>query len=198
MKPKLKTKTVIDVLQSLRLIPSFTAQFSGDVLPEAVLLKNILEEMMSNITTLSGLHSMFNQKKDLPVAFSDKEGNERLIQAIRKFHSSILELQTGKNDEAVVEDDSETRPEVKDYDYDADTEADNKSSSRRAIRKRVSSSTKNDSEPTRGRIVTRGSTRSLKTDGFNDREDPLIRDARTLLLLIQTDTNYAAQLAKVI
>ena len=46
MPVKLKTKTVIDALQSLKLIPSFTTQFSGDVLPEAILLKNILEEML--------------------------------------------------------------------------------------------------------------------------------------------------------
>ena len=36
---------VADVLQALHVVPSFSETFSGDVLPEAVLLKNILEEI---------------------------------------------------------------------------------------------------------------------------------------------------------
>ena len=59
MPVKLKTKTVIDAMQSLRLIPSFTTQFSGDVLPEAILLKNIMEEMLYSIETLANLETFF-------------------------------------------------------------------------------------------------------------------------------------------
>ena len=46
---------VADVLQTLHVVPSFSEAFSGDILPEAVLLKNILEEMMTNLNYLSTL-----------------------------------------------------------------------------------------------------------------------------------------------
>ena len=45
----------LDVLQTLHVVPSFSDTFSGDILPEAVLLKNILEEMMTNLNYLSTL-----------------------------------------------------------------------------------------------------------------------------------------------
>ena len=39
----LKAKTLIDAMQTLNLIPSFsTSNFGGDVLPENILIKNIL------------------------------------------------------------------------------------------------------------------------------------------------------------
>ena len=46
---------VSDALQTLHVIPSFAETFSGDVLPEAVLLKNILEEMMTSLNYISTL-----------------------------------------------------------------------------------------------------------------------------------------------
>jgi len=46
---------VADVLQTLHVVPSFSEAFSGDILPEAVLLKNICEEMMTNLNYLSTL-----------------------------------------------------------------------------------------------------------------------------------------------
>ena len=46
---------VTDVLQTLHVVPSFSETFSGDILPEAVLLKNILEEMMTSLSCLSTL-----------------------------------------------------------------------------------------------------------------------------------------------
>ena len=44
-----RKSTVSNVLQSLHVVPSFSEAFSGDILPEAVLLKNILEEMIYQI-----------------------------------------------------------------------------------------------------------------------------------------------------
>ena len=42
-KTTLKAKTLIDAMQTLNLIPSFsTSNFGGDVLPENILIKNIL------------------------------------------------------------------------------------------------------------------------------------------------------------
>ena len=50
-----RRSTVGDVIKTLRVVPSFAETFSGDVLPEAVLLKNILEEMMTSLGHLSTL-----------------------------------------------------------------------------------------------------------------------------------------------
>ena len=167
MKPKLKTKTVIDVLQSLRLIPSFTAQFSGDVLPEAVLLKNIMEEMMSSISTLSGLNSLFNQKTDIGNILQENGVSEKLNQAIRKLHASIVNHQATRGESLGVEGvDTQSPAEIKDHDYDADNEAEQKTSSRRPIRKRDSTSTKRAVECKRKSFV-KESLSSLKEDGGN-------------------------------
>ena len=46
---------VADALQSLQVVPSFVEAISGDILPEAVLLKNILEQMMNSLRYLSTL-----------------------------------------------------------------------------------------------------------------------------------------------
>ena len=44
----LKAKTLIDAMQTLNLIPSFsTSNFGGDVLPENILIKNILGKFPS-------------------------------------------------------------------------------------------------------------------------------------------------------
>ena len=44
----LKAKTLIDAMQTLNLIPSFsTSNFGGDVLPENILIKNILGNFLS-------------------------------------------------------------------------------------------------------------------------------------------------------
>ena len=46
----LKAKTLIDAMQTLNLIPSFsTSNFGGDVLPENILIKNILGEFSKNL-----------------------------------------------------------------------------------------------------------------------------------------------------
>ena len=46
---------VADALQSLQIVPPFVDAIGGDILPEAVLLKNILEEMMNSLRYLSTL-----------------------------------------------------------------------------------------------------------------------------------------------
>ena len=48
-KSTLKAKTLIDAMQTLNLIPSFSASdFGGDLLPENILIKNIIEGKISN------------------------------------------------------------------------------------------------------------------------------------------------------
>ena len=50
----LKAKTLIDAMQTLNLIPSFsTSNFGGDVLPENILIKNILGNFLSRKTGYS-------------------------------------------------------------------------------------------------------------------------------------------------
>ena len=46
---------VADAIQALQVVPSFVDAIGGDILPEAVLLKNILEEMMNSLRYLSTL-----------------------------------------------------------------------------------------------------------------------------------------------
>ena len=48
-KHKIKTRTLVTTLQSLLVLPSISASMGGDVLPEAVLIKNILEEMLASL-----------------------------------------------------------------------------------------------------------------------------------------------------
>ncbi len=68
---KLKTKTIVDALHSLNLIPSFsTSDFGGDVLPEAVLIRNILDEMLFSLTTLSQVLTKFRVSK-IYILFTD-------------------------------------------------------------------------------------------------------------------------------
>ena len=45
----IKTRTLVTTLQSLLVLPSISASIAGDVLPEAVLIKNILEEMIASL-----------------------------------------------------------------------------------------------------------------------------------------------------
>ena len=67
---KMKTKTVVNTLQSLRLLPSVSTNFGGDLPPESILVKNILEEMMSSMTTLTSLvNQLENPKQSEAAAF---------------------------------------------------------------------------------------------------------------------------------
>ena len=51
----MKTKVLVNTLTSLRVIPHFHSDFDGDVLPEAILFKNIVEEMFSSVEILAEL-----------------------------------------------------------------------------------------------------------------------------------------------
>ena len=56
--PRLKTKTLVKTLTSMKMIPAGTEtdEFaSADVLPEAILVKNILEETLRSMETLFAL-----------------------------------------------------------------------------------------------------------------------------------------------
>ena len=53
-KSALRTKTLIDAMQTLNIIPSFsTSNFGGDILPENVLIKNILDGMVASLSNLA-------------------------------------------------------------------------------------------------------------------------------------------------
>ena len=92
MPAKLRTKTVIDALQSLRLIPSFTTQFSGDVLPEAILLKNILEEMLCSIDILKNLDNVYNGVQAArPIKALEVPANSKLNAAMEHFTGALAE-----------------------------------------------------------------------------------------------------------
>ena len=57
---RMKTKTLVKTLTSFRMIPSGEGQedFGGDLLPEAIVIKNILEGMHSSLETLMRLKSL--------------------------------------------------------------------------------------------------------------------------------------------
>merc|ERR1711893_493367 len=55
-KSALRTKTLIDAMQTLNIIPSFsTSNFGGDILPENVLIKNILDGMVASLNNLASI-----------------------------------------------------------------------------------------------------------------------------------------------
>jgi hypothetical protein len=49
---RLKTRTLVTTLQSLMVLPSISAAIGGDVLPEAILIQNILEEMLASLVII--------------------------------------------------------------------------------------------------------------------------------------------------
>jgi hypothetical protein len=49
---RLKTRTLVTTLQSLMVLPSISAAIGGDVLPEAILIQNILEEMLASLVEI--------------------------------------------------------------------------------------------------------------------------------------------------
>ena len=59
----------------LQVVPSFSETFSGDILPEAVLLKNILEEMMTSLNHLSTLTYLLTA----PLQSSPLNANSKMI-----------------------------------------------------------------------------------------------------------------------
>jgi len=48
-------RALVTTLQNLLALPSISSSISGDVLPEAVLIRNILEEMLASLVTLASL-----------------------------------------------------------------------------------------------------------------------------------------------
>ena len=188
MPTKLKTKTVIDALQSLRLIPSFTAQFSGDVLPEAILLKNILEEMLSSISILSRLEAQMANSGGEKIATV----NPKLNSGLDRFAQALEDCKNSSHSSPAEPKNREGK--ATEQDYDADTEADARQTQSKKSRKRVLS------KRSTGELITTERT-SRKDAGSTSSQGPskeelFIRSARSLLLLVQNDSSLSGLLER--
>lgn len=51
----IKTKTIVKTLRSMGLIPSFNGDLNNDVLPEAILIRNIIDDSLANMILLRDL-----------------------------------------------------------------------------------------------------------------------------------------------
>ena len=110
-KSALRTKTLIDAMQTLNIIPSFsTSNFGGDILPENVLIKNILDGMVASLNNLARILECLEDPQfvNLPSLKSMKPFLVKLNEAIQK-----LKAQSSRKAIFSIE-----PPE----DYDADTE----------------------------------------------------------------------------
>ena len=110
-KSALRTKTLIDAMQTLNIIPSFsTSNFGGDILPENVLIKNILDGMVASLNNLARILECLEDPQfvNLPSLKTMKPFLVKLNEAIQK-----LETQSSKKPLFTA-----GPPE----DYDADTE----------------------------------------------------------------------------
>lgn len=110
-KSALRTKTLIDAMQTLNIIPSFsTSNFGGDILPENVLIKNILDGMVASLNNLARILECLEDPQfvNLPSLKSMRPFLVKLNEAIQK-----LKAQSSRKAIFSIE-----PPE----DYDADTE----------------------------------------------------------------------------
>lgn len=111
-KTTLKAKTLIDAMQTLNLIPSFsTSNFGGDILPENVLIRNILEGMVASIDTLARIIEELDK-----VEFMENELLKHIKPLLVRLKQAIKVV------EGIDKDHSKSSIGLSVEDYDADTE----------------------------------------------------------------------------
>jgi len=159
----LKAKTLIDAMQTLNLIPSFsTSNFGGDVLPENILIKNILDGMVASLETLS----LIVEGNDT-TAFMEDPMLKEMKPYLMKLNMA-LGLVHGKGDFG-------STLGIKVEEYDADTEGLEEHKHGKKLKRSkasVRSGTTTDSEP-------------QDVVGLEDKM--VVRACRDILLVIQND-----------
>ena len=114
-KAAMKTKTLVDALATLSLIPSFsTSDFGGDILPENVLVKNILEGMESSLSTLILIVQELSEPEKSTLFI-----NEPYLKNMKTLLIKLSEALT--NFEALKDEEPDALP-IGAEDYDADVE----------------------------------------------------------------------------
>ena len=172
----MKTKTLVNTLTSLRVIPQQPDDFGGENLSEAILVRNILEEMFSSALTLQLL--------------VDKLGSEDTIEFGEM--DDDLQKSLGLLKEAIdsLKDESNF-PQSDQESYDADTEVFDErvyfSSSKRRRQNRK------EKGPRRSRGLSSGTSGVLRPS-----EERFINAARDLLLLAQNDRKTAQKLKQIL
>merc|ERR1711860_421409 len=160
-------------MQTLNIIPSFsTSNFGGDILPENVLIKNILDGMVASLNNLAGILECLEDPQfvNLPSLKSMKPFLVKLNEAIQK-----LKAQSSRKAIFSIE-----PPE----DYDADTEGQEELKNRgNRLRKKGARSSVGTSE-------TEESSQEADAGKF------VIGASRDLLLLIQNNQKEASTLAR--
>ena len=110
-KSALRTKTLIDAMQTLNIIPSFsTSNFGGDILPENVLIKNILDGMVASLNNLASIVECLEDPE-----FVNLPSLKTMKPFLVKLNETIQKLQATNSKRPVF---TTGPPE----DYDADTE----------------------------------------------------------------------------
>lgn len=113
-KTTLKAKTLIDAMQTLNLIPSFsTSNFGGDILPENVLIRNILDGMEASLSTLAMIIEEVNK-----LTFLDHPDLKPIKPLLVKLKQAIRAVQMTQDSQLKTE----SSLGISGEDYDADTE----------------------------------------------------------------------------
>ena len=192
-KSALRTKTLIDAMQTLNIIPSFsTSNFGGDILPENVLIKNILDGMVASLNNLASIVECLEDPE-----FVNLPSLKTLKPFLVKLNETIQKLQASSSKKPIF---TCGPPE----DYDADTEGQEELKRRRKKgRSSVGTSETEDSqEADAGKFVIGASRYFVILSSASWRRKYYLflsySSSRDLLLLIQNNQKEASILARVL
>lgn len=173
----MKTKTLVDTLTTLKVIPSHQSDFGGEVLPESIVVKNILDEMNGGLDIVFKLRKKLDNDGDNLVLPDTDHMNPRVSELIVRLREAISEVlsRTGH-----------LSPE----NYDADSEIKDRSPVKRRFSTRRKESRLRSSF---GNIQTLLRARKLSTV-FRAEDSPVVLVAREILALAHKDRNVALQL----
>ncbi len=200
---KLKTKTIVDALATLKLIPSFsTSDFGGDVLPEATLVRNIMDEMLASLTTIALLVKKL-QDLDMGPIFIRRLNGTPIQGSVENFQLALKALEESKHKQGEKH---WHGPEsgtprivgamglpIRVEDYDADSEGPDHHHQEHGRREGG-----RDRRMKRRDKASSSSGNSELTHKTQHEDDRFIRTARDVLLVIQNDKGTRRQMTRML
>ena len=98
----MRTKTLVDTLTSFRVFPAYGSDFDGDVIPEAILVKNIIEEMYCSVAILNDLINYLTDNDLItPRYLAELLENEQLPSKLIQFKLLAEKIEQTKDDDLI-------------------------------------------------------------------------------------------------